>query len=139
MRNNPSLYDKDPLLWSEQQVDVLRRRAFAELDLENVIDEIESVGLSELKTVISHLRWAMTHELKIIAWPKSRDVPHWQAESRSRRDDAIDTYTPSMVQRIDVEQIYQRAKRALPETLDDVSPLPVPEHSPWTLDDLLKE
>jgi hypothetical protein len=47
------LYDEDILLWSEQQADVIRRLARTrrdlpnELDVENVAEEIESVGRSE--------------------------------------------------------------------------------------------
>ena len=43
------LYDEDVLLWSEQQAALLRRLAAGErvneqIDWENVIDEVESVG-----------------------------------------------------------------------------------------------
>ena len=44
------LYDEDIVLWSEQQADLLRRHAAgeransADLDWENIVEEIESVG-----------------------------------------------------------------------------------------------
>ena len=38
------LYEQDLYAWSEVQADLLRRRRFAELDLEHVVEEIEDVG-----------------------------------------------------------------------------------------------
>jgi hypothetical protein len=79
------------------------------------------------------------HDLKAAAWPTSRDVPHWRAEARGQRDDARSAFTPSMAQRIDVAALYRRALRRMPETVDDLPPLPVPETSLVTLDDLLAD
>jgi hypothetical protein len=42
-----------------------------------------------------------------------------------------------MRQKIDVADIYAKAARALPETMDGQPPLPVPEVCRVTLDDLL--
>ena len=42
-----------------------------------------------------------------------------------------------MRQRIDVETLYRRALRGLPESLDGQPPLPVPDACPFTLDELL--
>ena len=44
-----------------------------------------------------------------------------------------------MAQRIDVARLYRQARRAQPETMDGVPPLPVPEIGPLTLDELLSE
>jgi hypothetical protein len=42
-----------------------------------------------------------------------------------------------MRQKIDVADIYAKALRAMPETMDGQPPLPVPDVCPVTLDDLL--
>lgn len=42
-----------------------------------------------------------------------------------------------MWQKIDVADLYADAARALPETIDDVAPLPVPQDCPVTLEELL--
>jgi hypothetical protein len=44
-----------------------------------------------------------------------------------------------MRQRIDMAKLYRRAVRAMPETIGDQPPLPVPESCPMTLDELLAE
>jgi Domain of unknown function DUF29 len=131
------LYDEDILLWSEQQADLLRRRAANSLDWDNLAEEIEDVGRSQLHAVQSHLVQAILHDLKVAAWPESRDVPHWRAEARGQRDDANSAFTPGMAQRIDVAALYRRALRRLPETIDGQPPLPVAEQCPFTLAELL--
>ena len=138
------LYDEDILLWSERQAALLRRVADAQCGNEeapdwlNIIEEIESVGRGELNAVRSLLTQALLHDLKVAAWPASREVPHWQAEARGFRDDAVDAFTPSMRQRIDVAELYRRALKRLPDSMDAQEPLAVPKECTLTLDDLLK-
>ena len=74
------LYDDDILTWSEQQAELLRRRSVNALDWDNLAEEIEDVGRSQLRAVESHLVQALLHDLKVAAWPLSRDVPHWRAK-----------------------------------------------------------
>ena len=145
------LYDEDILEWSERQARLLRALAVGRPgneapDWDNVIEEIESVGRSQLTAVRSLLVQALLHDLKSAAWPLSRDVPHWRAEARGFRDEATEAYAPSMRQHIDVAELYRKALRRLPETLaetrsvcgwDGQPPLPVPDACPVTLDELL--
>jgi hypothetical protein len=134
-----SLYETDVVLWSVEQADALRRRAFDELDLENIVEEITSVGNEQIHAVESFLVQALAHDLKADAWPSSREVPSWRAEARRFRGEAIDRFTKSMQQKIDLAKLYWRARRAMPDSIDGVQPLPVPEVCPWNLDELLKE
>jgi hypothetical protein len=138
------LYDDDILLWSERQAQLLRRLAAGErvndqVDWENVIEEVESVGSEQLHAVESLLVQALVHMLKAEGWPNSRDAPNWRAETVRFRGDAADRYVPSMRQRIDLARLYRRALRALPETMDGQHPLPVRQDCPKTLDELLAE
>jgi hypothetical protein len=139
MSEDQSLYAADILLWSEQQAELLQRRATNQLDWENLAEEIKDVGLSQLHAVMSYLRLALLHDLKAEAWPLSPDVDHWRAEARGHRDEARDRYTPSMAQRIDVEKLYHQARQRMPATIDGTQPLPVPEVCPVTLAELLSE
>ena len=139
------LYESDILLWSERQADLLRRVAAGARandpgpDWPNIIEEIESVGNEQLHAVESFLTQALTHMLKAQALPYSREVPHWEAEARGFRGDAADRFTPSMRQRIQLDRIYRRALRRLPDTIDGQAPLPVPPVCPLTLDELLAD
>ena len=138
------VYEADILEWSQHQAELLRRHAAGEKlneapDWANIIEEIEDVGGNVLRAVRSHLLQAMLHELKVLAWPESRDVPHWRAEARGQRDEAADDFTPSMRQHVDVVALYRRALRRLPETIDGQKPAPLPDTCPWSLDELLGE
>ena len=139
MSEDQSLYEADILVWSEQQAELLRRRAANQLDWENLAEEIGDVGRSELHAVMSHVVQALLHDLKVEAWPLSRDMDHWRAEARGHRADARRRYTPSMARRIDVAALYREARQRLPATMDGTEPLPVPETCPVTLAELLSE
>jgi len=136
------LYDADVLEWSEQQAQLLRGVADGKPgnerpDWANIIEEIESVGQSQLRAVRSLLVQALIHDLKCEAWPLISYVPHWRAEARVARGDAADAFAPSMRPHVDVEALYRRALRGLPDTIDGQPPLPVPSTCPVTLDGLL--
>jgi hypothetical protein len=137
-------YGTDILTWSERQAALLRRVGAGEkvndqVDWENVIEEIESVGRSELHAVESLLTQALAHMLKAEAWPLSSAVPGWHAEARLFRRQARRRFAPSMRQKIDIPGLYADALYALPETIDGVPPLPVPTECPVTLEELLGE
>jgi len=79
------LYDRDVLIWSEQQAELLRRLAAGErvndaVDWTNLIEEVQSVGRSELHACSSLLAHALVHLLKLRAWPSSQAAAHWRGE-----------------------------------------------------------
>src|SRR3954454_18202983 len=134
-----SEYDTDILTWSEHQAELLRRLAAGErvndqVDWENVIEEVGDVGRNTLRACRSQLLQALLHDLKAKAWPLSRDAPHWRSEARVARINAADAFAPSMRQKIDVADLYAKALRDLPETIDGQPPLPVPGVCPGALD-----
>jgi hypothetical protein len=115
--SDSTLYDDDILLWSEQQAAAIRRlRETArglpnELDIENVAEEIESVGRSELAAVESYVELVFIHLMKLALEPDAEAGPHWRAEiagfcSRLQRQ-----YAPSMRQRIDMDRVWRSARR----------------------------
>lgn len=137
------LHGSDLTVWAEQQAELLRRHAAGDpatgnlIDWPNIIAEIESIGQSEVPTVSSLLRQALSQMLKVRGWPLSPDAPAWQADMIDFRRRAQQLFTPSMRRRIDITEIYADAMHALPETLDDVRPLPLPPVCPVTLSELL--
>jgi len=136
------LYDTDIVTWSEQQAELLRRVAAGErindlVDWGNVIEEIESVGQSQVDAVESLLTQALLHMLKADAWPLLPYVSRWQADARLFRRQARRRYRPSMRQKIDLAGLYTDALAGLPDKMDDQAPLPVPQVCSMTLDELL--
>ncbi|MEG3437133.1 DUF29 domain-containing protein [Pannus brasiliensis CCIBt3594] len=77
-----SLYDRDFVLWTEKTSEQLRRKAFADLDLENLIEEVESTGRSERQAVESLLTVLIEYLLKLTYWTseRERNARHWLVE-----------------------------------------------------------
>ena len=59
-----SLYDQDILLWVEDTIAKLKAHDFANLDLENLIEEIDTLGKSQRNAIRSLLRRLIEHLLK---------------------------------------------------------------------------
>ena len=138
------LYDTDVLSWSERQAELLRRVASGErvndqVDWENVIEEVESVGRGELRETESLLIQALRHRLKIMAWPDSPEAAHWEEELTTFEIDATRAYQPPMRQRLDLAWLYRKARHRFPSQIDGQPPLPLPTVCPVTLDELLSE
>jgi len=137
-----TLYDTDIVLWSERQAELLRRLARGEqpndLDWENVIAEVESVGRSETSAVRSLLQRAQEHLLKAAAWPDAVPARRWIHDSGVFIRDARRGWAPSMAQRIDLAELYRDAR----ETVEDLAfeegpPGPLPAECPVTLHELM--
>ncbi|WP_035989524.1 DUF29 domain-containing protein [Leptolyngbya sp. KIOST-1] len=72
--NAPSLYDTDFLLWIETTANLLKNRRFENLDLDNLIEEIESLGRRDKRAVLSYLTRLCEHLLKIKYWDAERQT-----------------------------------------------------------------
>ena len=76
-------YDSDFHLWSQTQAAAIRDGKFAEIDLENVAEEIESLGSSDRREIRSRLEVLLTHLLKWEFQPEKRKGS-WKAPSMKR-------------------------------------------------------
>jgi len=61
-----SLYDSDFLLWTQDTIAKLRIGDFDHVDLDNLIEEIESLGKSDKKEILNRLATLLEHLLKRI-------------------------------------------------------------------------
>jgi Domain of unknown function DUF29 len=85
-------YDTDTLLWSERQADLLRRLAAgeqvnAQVDWENVAEEIDSVGKSQRIALASHVGVVLEHLMKLEASPAIEPRRGWEETVRRARLD----------------------------------------------------
>ena len=74
-----TLYETDFYAWTQEQARLLRERRWADLDLDNLIDEVESVGRSDKRQIESRLEVLIAHLLK------------WHFQPGRRGDSWIDT------------------------------------------------
>lgn len=137
------LYETDALAWAEQQARLLRRLATGErlnevVDWAHVIEEVQDVGLSELRACQSLLLQAMIHLLKLHAQADSQAASHWRDEAGTFLDDAGLRFTGSMRQRIGIDGLYAKAvRRAAASTGDSVTLGALPQACPWDVEELL--
>jgi hypothetical protein len=67
-----SLYETDFAQWVESTVQLLRKRQFADIDLENLIEEIEALSRRDKREIRSRLIKLLSHLLKHAFQPESR-------------------------------------------------------------------
>lgn len=142
-----TLYDDDILLWSEQQAEIIRKLGQMsrglpnEFDPDNVAEEIESVGRSELASVRSQIQNVLSHLIKLSVEPDSEAARHWRAELFAFHEDMRRHYSPSMGQRIDLEREWWTARRlaVLRAPPDSELENRLPTNSPFDLAELVGE
>ncbi|MFZ4406483.1 MAG: DUF29 domain-containing protein [Paracraurococcus sp.] len=139
-----SLYDADFLLWSEQQAALLRRLAAGErvndsVDWPNLIEEVGDLGRSEFRAVESLLDVGLRHLILAHAAARPEPVAHWRAEARAALASAARNVTPSMLPRLDLDDLWRAAREFAADKLADMGGLarPVPETCPFTAAELL--
>ncbi len=107
-----SLYDDDILLWSEQQAAVIRRMGQTRpdlslgLDIENIAEEVESVGKRELWAVEESIRSIFLHLIRLLFEPTAIAAPQWRSDVIEFHCRIKDRYAPSMRQRIDMNALW---------------------------------
>ncbi|GET41178.1 hypothetical protein MiSe_59900 [Microseira wollei NIES-4236] len=135
------LYETDYMQWIETTIEKLRSQDYANVDWENLIEEIEDLGRSERKSLKSNLIVILLHLLKWQFQPERRSGS-WEAsiiEHRRRvKDDLIDS--PSLkpyLENIFVECYAQAVKQAKAETGLPLETFPVqcPYELPQVIDD----
>ncbi|HEU0042998.1 DUF29 domain-containing protein [Sphingomonas sp.] len=136
------LYEADFFEWTQRQAAVLRRmaaeRANTELDLENLAEEIESVGGSDKKQVKSRLTTILEHMLKIAYSPAYEPLNGWRGTIRVQRRDLLATFeqSPSLrrVVRDEFERAYKEAAEDARLSHIDLSLAPIPTTCPFDLE-----
>jgi hypothetical protein len=135
--HGPTAYEKDVILWAEEQARYLREGRFSELDIEHLADEIEDVGRSEKRELASRMAVLLAHLLKWRVQPEKRSKS-WRTTIMVQRQaiDAALIETPSL-RTVLRDPAWQKTvwgdalTQALRETgLDDL-----PDVCPWSMDE----
>jgi Domain of unknown function DUF29 len=142
-----SLYQTDYYAWTKQQAAELRamaaRRGSSALDLENLAEEVESLGRSDLNTVRSQVRRIIEHLLKLEFAPSTAPRADWRYSVAQARDEVEDHITASMRPDVaaDLAKLFGRAGRdaalGLARRGEHAAAKTLPRECPYSFDQIV--
>lgn len=131
-------YQQDFLRWTEEQSALFRAGNIAELDLENIFDEIEDMGKEQKVAVQSLFRNIIVHLLKLDLSPAIdprpkliEDVTEFRDQAQTRIEE-----TPSLKHYADelFEKAWQQARRAAGKSFEAYGEdVLIPSECPYSL------
>jgi len=133
------LYETDFYGWIQRQIATLRARNFAALDLENLIEEIDSMGKSEKRELESRLEQLLMHLLKWQYQPAHRGAS-WQASIREQRNRITDHLAENPSLKPQLPQAQAKAYRYAVQGASDETGLDIatfPQECPWTFEQMM--
>ena len=132
-------YADDFYTWTQEQGARLRAGELGGLDLENLAEEIESLGKSQFASFASALRVVLVHMLKFDHQP-SRRTRSWAISIATHRDHAVEELkdSPGLSGRLD--EAVARAFRTARLEASKETRLPLkrfPEACPYTYREIM--
>ena len=137
--NLKRLYEIDDSQWLVEMIELLKKRQFENLDLENLIEELTDLGSEKKNAVVSLLEQVIRHLLLLEYWTIERDnnQAHWESEIVSFRTQLRRRMTTNLRNHLinELPSIYQDAVIYVKtKTRFKVN---FPEVCPYSLDQLL--
>jgi hypothetical protein len=110
MSKRANLYEKDFYAWTFKNAELLKQRKFDELDIENIVEEIESMGRSEKRQLMTRLTILIQHLLKWHFQPEKR-TNSWKLTIKEQRSEILDLLeeSPSLKNKLNFKKAYERA------------------------------
>ena len=132
-------YNTDFYGWTQQQAALLKAGRLAELDIENLLEEVETMGRSEKRELDSRLTILLVHLLKWQYQPVRRGRS-WQLTIEGQRINFSETLeeNPSLKPQLDtiLKKAYAKSIiKASQETALDKQTFP--SVCPWTFSQIL--
>ena len=139
LASNTALYKQDYHLWLEATIHQLRERDLESLDWHNLIEELEAMGRSDKRAILSNLRVLLRHLLKWKYQPDKRSNS-WNftiIEHRTRIEDEL-TDSPSLKSYVleSIDRCYKKAK-VLAATETSLPLNTFPSDCPFTAEEVL--
>ena len=130
-------YEHDFSAWLQQQAEALRTKDWTALDVDNLIEELETLGRSERNALWSHLRILLMHLLKWRYQPERRTRSRRGSITRARQQVARRLQQSSLRRELPdfITEAYTDARRLAA----DETGLPLatfPETCEWTAAEL---
>jgi hypothetical protein len=136
-----SKHDYDFYGWTQETAELLRQHRFADLDLEALIDEVESMGRNERSELVNRLAVLIAHLLKWEHQP-ARKGKSWRLTIEHQRDEIPEVLAENPSLKPELARALKRAYKkavflAAKET--DLDKTDFPAECPWAIDQVLDE
>ena len=152
-----NLYESDYQRWIQQQKELLAKRQFDQLDLDNLIEEVEDMGKHEPRSLESHLVILLLHLLKYqyqtyVINPslyEPKEFKSWYESMDHARTEIEDLIaaSPSLKSMVDlhIERAYPKARNQAVKQMNryiqhdhlKLSANSYPEECPWSFDQIM--
>ena len=134
-------YDKDFYGWTQEQAALLRAGRLNDLDIDNLIEEVETMGRSEKRELKSRLTVLLQHLLKW-KYQDGRHCKSWQLTIDGQRIEFTDTLIDNPGLKPLIEDIIKDAYKlavvyASKETSLSKNVFPI--SCPWTFDQIIDD
>ena len=134
-------YDNDYYGWIQEQAHLLKTGLYSKLDMENLVDEILSLGRSEKRRLKAHLTDLILHMLKKKYQPEF-EVRSWNMSIKLGREQVEELLAENLSLKPHVESIissaYERA-RDFAIIQSEVDEVIFPKVCIWSFDELMSE
>jgi hypothetical protein len=139
--SNSSLYERDFYAWANEQAALLRANRLAQADIENIAEEIESMGRSEKRELVNRLivlllhllKWQYQPGLRGSSWHSSIRVQRISLESHLQDNPSLKAVLPTaIIEAYRIARIEAENETRLPETT-------FPPSCPWPFEQISDE
>ena len=134
-------YEDDYAQWLFEQAELLRQKRFAEIDLANLVEELESMGREQRHALRSSYRLVISHLLKWCLQPQLRTTS-WQVTLVRERDNIQqrESDNPSLKAIASTLVLDAYGKAVREAALETGLPMSAfPRECPWSPDQLRQE
>lgn len=143
------LYDKDYPLWAEINLELLREKLYDLVDWDNLLEEIDDMAKTDLKTCISHLAIILEHLYKLdnfkdLAGGETAGKSWIRSIKNSRVEiEVLFEYYPSLKSKLPLEmdKAWLKARKKLEIWLEDNNLDPrmynIPQNCPYSFEEVM--
>ena len=134
-------YDEDFNGWIEQTTDLLKARRFEALDIDNLIDELESTSKRDKRKILSRLKVLLIHLLKWQYQPSQRSAS-WGTTIGNNREEITQILQDSPSLKGYPTTVLAQAYRSARRNAASETGLPIesfPEDCPFAIASILDD
>ena len=134
-----SIYEQDYYLWLKTTAERLGKGNFSAVEINHLIEEIESMGRKERSALASNLQILLMHLLKYKYQPEKRSNS-WRFTIFEHRDRILETFEESPSLKVSFKEVIDKCygkarKKTAIETGLDLNVFPI--DIPFTLEEIL--